>query len=128
MVDILVDIDRYCRDNGLMYHLAYGSLLGAVRHHGFIPWDDDIDIWMPRPDFEYFRDVVSKLALVTIASCVIPSILRFTMPAGWIRAIIVCCVSVILTAFSVLFLGCDRGERKFILGWTKSFLSKFKSR
>ncbi len=54
LLDILTDVDRYCRAEGLRYSIAYGTLLGAVRHSGFIPWDDDIDIIMPRPDFEYF--------------------------------------------------------------------------
>lgn len=54
LVDILRDVDAFCRERGLRYSMAYGTLLGAVRHKGFIPWDDDIDILMPRPDFERF--------------------------------------------------------------------------
>ena len=53
-LDIMKDIHCYCVEKGIHYSLAYGSLIGAVRHKGFIPWDDDIDIMMTRPDFEVF--------------------------------------------------------------------------
>ena len=51
-LEIMSAIHRFCKDEGLRYLLSYGSLLGAVRHHGFIPWDNDMDIVMPRSDFE----------------------------------------------------------------------------
>ena len=60
-LDIMKDIHSFCVEHGIRYSLAYGSLIGAVRHKGFIPWDDDIDIMMPRPDFEVFSNsFVSK--------------------------------------------------------------------
>jgi len=52
LLDIMTDLDRFCRENNLRYSLAYGSLIGAVRHKGFIPWDDDMDILMPRADYQ----------------------------------------------------------------------------
>ena len=58
MLEILKDIACYCNENNMHYYLAYGTLLGAIRHNGFIPWDNDIDIWMPRPDYESFRKLV----------------------------------------------------------------------
>ena len=49
---ILQAVDACCRQHGLRYYLWAGSMIGAVRHKGFIPWDDDLDIAMPRPDYE----------------------------------------------------------------------------
>ena len=52
LLDMLSALDAFCREHGLRYYLSGGTLLGAVRHKGFIPWDDDIDVNMPRPDCE----------------------------------------------------------------------------
>lgn len=48
-------IDEFCSEAGIRYFLAYGTLIGGIRHQGFIPWDDDIDLWMLRPDFDRFE-------------------------------------------------------------------------
>lgn len=53
-LDIMEDIHQFCKKHGIKYSLAYGSLIGAIRHRGFIPWDDDIDIFMPRQDYDRF--------------------------------------------------------------------------
>lgn len=59
-IPLLKCIDKVCREHHLRYYLWAGTLLGAVRHQGFIPWDDDMDIAMPRPDYnllmEHYRE------------------------------------------------------------------------
>ena len=52
LLGILKAIDQVCREHGLTYYLFAGTCLGAIRHKGFIPWDDDADIGMPRPDYD----------------------------------------------------------------------------
>lgn len=60
--EILDVVDKVCRENGLRYSLMYGTLLGAVRHGGFIPWDDDVDIMMPREDYNNLIEIWEKTA------------------------------------------------------------------
>lgn len=57
---ILDDIDKVCRAHGIEYTLSDGTLLGAVRHKGFIPWDDDVDVQMMRSEFEKFKEIYSE--------------------------------------------------------------------
>lgn len=54
LLEMLDEIDKFCQNNKITYFLIGGSLLGAIRHNGFIPWDDDIDIGMKRDDYERF--------------------------------------------------------------------------
>ena len=57
---ILCDLDALCHRHNITYYLAYGSLIGAIRHKGFIPWDDDIDLWIPISEYEHFLEVVKN--------------------------------------------------------------------
>lgn len=61
-IDLLLEIDKVCKKYKLTYWMSGGSLLGCVRHKGFIPWDDDIDLFMPREDYDKFIQLSHEFA------------------------------------------------------------------
>lgn len=63
LLGILKWFHQYCIEHGLKYYILGGSLIGAVRHKGFIPWDDDIDVGMPRKDYERFLQLTSGMVI-----------------------------------------------------------------
>ena len=60
ILDLYGRFDAYCKKHGLRYYVTGGTLLGAVRHNGFIPWDDDFDVVMPRPDYTKFIEIYDQ--------------------------------------------------------------------
>ncbi len=62
VLNVLLSIDEICREHDLRYMIFFGTLLGAVRHGGFIPWDDDIDVIMPREDYEKLGRIIDEQA------------------------------------------------------------------
>lgn len=62
LLEIMIEFDRICRHNNIDYSIAFGTLLGAVRHKGFIPWDDDVDVIMTRKDYMNLMEVFNKQA------------------------------------------------------------------
>lgn len=65
LLDMMSWFHNYCTENGLTYYALGGTALGAVRHNGFIPWDDDIDIGMPRCDYEKLRKMGDEISQIS---------------------------------------------------------------
>lgn len=67
--EILQTVANFCSEHNIRYYLAYGSLLGAIRHKGFIPWDDDVDLFVPRPDYDRFLATFADTKKYKVLSC-----------------------------------------------------------
>lgn len=63
---LLISFSKFCDENDICYTLAGGTLLGAIRHKGFIPWDDDIDVMMPRKDYKKFFELAQNTDLFSV--------------------------------------------------------------
>ena len=78
LLDILVEFDAFARRNNLTYSISYGTLIGAIRHHGFIPWDDDADIMLTRQEWnalkEYIREDGYLTDYISIAGIIRPEL------------------------------------------------------
>lgn len=72
-LDILKYFADFCDKNGLQYYLAYGTLLGAIRHKGYIPWDDDIDVCMPIKDYNKAIELFNEYSKESLYKLVAPS-------------------------------------------------------
>ena len=65
MLEMMSWYHELCEKNNLRYYVVGGTALGAIRHKGFIPWDDDIDVGMPRSDYEKFKELVATADIGT---------------------------------------------------------------
>ncbi|MCD8151408.1 MAG: LicD family protein, partial [Clostridiales bacterium] len=77
LLNILTEFDRICRENDIHYSLADGTLLGAMRHADFIPWDDDADVMMTKEEYLKLKSVISRQQ--TVRMCKICFLDRITV-------------------------------------------------
>lgn len=93
LLEILVYFRDFCQANNLTFYLAWGSLLGAIRHKGFIPWDDDIDVQMPRCDYERLMEIWDKKADISKYKCERTDAFRSVkFPMGVVRSVDTTCI------------------------------------
>src|SRR5690606_20836097 len=69
---ILLEFDKFCIEHGIRYYLLYGTALGAVRHNGVIPWEDDVDVGLFREDYEKLIALRNNFPRTFILECFVP--------------------------------------------------------
>ena len=79
---ILIEFDEICRINDIKYSIAYGTLLGAIRHNGFIPWDDDIDVIVKRDDYIKLQNIFNNQTKGPYKFICVENTLGFSAPLG----------------------------------------------
>ena len=68
LLEIFLYFKKICEENNLTYWCGGGTMLGAVRHKGFIPWDDDLDVFLPRKDYERLYEIWDQVAAIMYLS------------------------------------------------------------
>ncbi len=79
-VEVMEKFAAFCRENGLHYSLAAGTLIGAARHRGFIPWDDDVDIYMGRADYQKALQLLAKSPSPEFKTCTYATLENYPYP------------------------------------------------
>lgn len=111
LLNILTEFDRLCRENDIHYSLADGTLLGAMRHADFIPWDDDADVMMTKEEYLKLKSVISRQQ--TVRMCKICFLDRITIRGMEEKGL-----------YIDLFINEDMPASKIVFAW-KKFKTRF---
>ncbi len=84
LLEILIEFDKMCRQNNIKYSLHAGTLIGAIREHGFIPWDDDADIAMTRTEYHKLQAVIGENAILYLRGNIKCQVCSVTNPDLWV--------------------------------------------
>ena len=107
-LEIMDEIDRICEDNNICYYIVGGTLIGAIRHKGFIPWDVDMDIAMPRKEYDRFKRICSDQLDIKYQYCDYTNVENYDRPHA-----VVCVKNTKL--ISIFYMDIPKAQDHFIL-------------